>query len=131
MGERGEKYYDREDVITRYGKYHRPFCHVLRNVANYNRERLRSWKDAQALGLQPCGLCKPYGSPTNTASPGSFVAGQATGAAAEEKRREELAGTDIADIRRLNQESTLRQEAIISQLERFAELMKSTDRASC
>lgn len=131
MGQRGEKYYDREDVITSYGKYHRPSCHVLRNVANHNRKRLRSWKDAQALGLQPCGLCKPYSSLTSSVSAGYFVTGQRTGAATEEKRRDELAATDTAAIRRLHQESTFRQDAIISQLERFAELMKSTDRASC
>jgi hypothetical protein len=131
MGKRGEKYYDGEDVITSYGKYHRPFCHVLRNVANYNRKRLRSWKDAEALGLQPCGLCKPYNSLTSTLPAGSFANGQGTGVVSTGKWRDELAATEMAGIRRLQQESTLRQDAIISQLERFAELMKSTDRASC
>lgn len=121
MGKSEEKYYDREDVITSYGRYHRPFCHALRNVANYNRKRLRSWKDAQALGLQPCGLCKPYGSPASTLSPVSLATGQGTGATASEKRRDELA---VAETAQSN-------DAIISQLERIFQFMKSPDRASC
>jgi hypothetical protein len=130
MGNTGEKYYEREDVITSSGKYHRPFCHVLRNVANYNRKRLQCWKDAQTLGLQPCGLCKPYSSPASTLSAGSFVTGQGTVAAAAEKG-DELTATAFADIKTLHEESMQRQDALISQMERFVELMKSTDRASC
>jgi hypothetical protein len=131
MGQGGEKYYDREDVITSSGKYHRPFCHVLRNVSKYNRKRLRSWKEAHDQGLQPCGLCKPYSSPATTISAGSLVVKQGAGAVEGEKGRDDLTAAEIADIRRSREESTQRQDAIISQLERFAELMKSTDRASC
>ena len=73
MSQGREKHYDDEDVVTSSGKYHRPFCHVLLKVSKYNRKRLRSWKDALALGLQPCGLCSPYSPPDDTPSVGSVV----------------------------------------------------------
>lgn len=69
-----EKYFDEEDVITSYQKYHRVSCTIVGNIEARNRKRLRSWKDAVALGLVPCRVCKPYHeSPsTNATTPESL-----------------------------------------------------------
>ena len=65
-----EKYYDEEDVIGSYGRYHRVSCRIVGNIEPRNRKRLRSWKSAVALGLIPCRVCKPFfeSSSTNAAA---------------------------------------------------------------
>jgi hypothetical protein len=53
-------YLDEEDVFTSLTKYHRPSCHMIEKVRRRNFKRLKSWKSAVALGLEPCGICNPF-----------------------------------------------------------------------
>ncbi|MDQ2976120.1 MAG: hypothetical protein M3R69_12010 [Acidobacteriota bacterium] len=55
-----EPYYDEEEVVGSYGKYHRKSCHLIRNIYERNRKRLQSWQKAVDLGLEPCGVCNPF-----------------------------------------------------------------------
>ena len=63
---RGEKYFDEEDVIASFGKYHRVSCKIVELIQPWNPKRLRSWKDAVALNLVACRICKPYSEPAST-----------------------------------------------------------------
>ena len=58
-----EPYYI-EEVIGSYFTYHRPTCHIIRQVARHNYKRLRDHKEAQALWLKPCKHCRPAFDPT-------------------------------------------------------------------
>jgi hypothetical protein len=52
-------YYDDEDVLTSSTKYHRPSCYMVSKVRPRNLKRLKSWRSAVKLGLEPCGICVP------------------------------------------------------------------------
>jgi hypothetical protein len=53
-------YYDEEEVIGSSSKYHSLSCHLIKKINRANLKKLRSWKEAVALGLNPCGVCTPY-----------------------------------------------------------------------
>lgn len=55
-----EDYFLDEEVIGSYTKYHRPFCHIVKNIDKRNRKRLRNWQEAVVLGLTPCSICRPF-----------------------------------------------------------------------
>jgi hypothetical protein len=58
-------YYDDEDVYTSSTKYHRSSCHMIGKIRRRNLKRLKSWRSAVELGLEPCGICMPpSGAPT-------------------------------------------------------------------
>ncbi len=59
-GQQAERYYTEEDVIGSASRYHRPSCHVIRNIPRNNYKLLQNWQVAVALGLTPCGVCKPF-----------------------------------------------------------------------
>ncbi len=54
------EYYDEEEVAGSYYRYHRLSCHIISNIHPNNLKRLRSWKNAVDIGLNPCGVCHPY-----------------------------------------------------------------------
>ncbi|MCS7313841.1 MAG: hypothetical protein RMI94_00300 [Bryobacterales bacterium] len=56
---RTQPFYDEEPVIARSNKYHREWCSAVALIGPAQR-RLRSYKEAQELGLEPCRICKPY-----------------------------------------------------------------------
>lgn len=62
MGARRDRkpYYDEEPVIGGAVKYHRESCWAV-GMIGASQKRLKSWKEALQLGLQPCGVCKPFG----------------------------------------------------------------------
>ncbi len=66
-----DKFFDKEPVICSYLKYHRASCNNVGAIEARNRKKRRSWKDAVALGLVPCRICRPYyeASPTTTPTP--------------------------------------------------------------
>ena len=131
MGKSGEKYYDREDVITSYGKYHRPFCHVLRNVANYNRKRLRSWKDAQARACnRVASVSLTVRRPARFRLILSYLGKESVPRRMRRAHmnRRQMYSPISFECRKSRRRGKRRGP---NQMERFVELMKSTDRASC
>jgi hypothetical protein len=52
------------EVIGSSNSYHLPTCHIIRQIKKRNYKRLRDWKEAVALQLSPCPLCRPYSPPT-------------------------------------------------------------------
>ena len=54
------RYYDEEEVIGSSNMFHRPSCHLIDNIYRRNFKRFRSWEGAAALGLEPCGICRPF-----------------------------------------------------------------------
>ncbi len=62
MGAKRERkpYYDEEPGIAGAVKYHRESCWAV-GMIGAGQKRLKSWKKALQLGLQPCGVCKPFG----------------------------------------------------------------------
>jgi hypothetical protein len=61
MGTRRDRkpYYDEEPVIAGAMKYHREFCPSVAMIGPSQR-RLKSWKEALHLGLEPCRKCRPF-----------------------------------------------------------------------
>ncbi len=85
-------YYDEEEVIGSAYKYHRPWCHIIKNIRPKNEKLLSSWKSAADLGLTPCGVCNPYFAPTpesEESNPSStLTAATATAGTLGDTRRE-------------------------------------------
>ena len=48
-----------EIVIGNVFTYHRPDCHILRNVDRYRLKKFQTWEEAVAEGMKPCGVCRP------------------------------------------------------------------------
>ncbi len=62
--------YDRPDepfffgeVIASAMTYHRPTCHIIRQIEPRNYKRLHDWQEASNLGLKPCANCRPFSAP--------------------------------------------------------------------
>ena len=55
-----DDYIDKEAVVGSLYKYHRITCHTIRRIYGKNHKRLSSWKASVDLGLEPCGICRPY-----------------------------------------------------------------------
>ena len=53
------------EVIGSVFSYHRPSCHIIQLIYGRNYKRLRNWEEAVALGLDPCGVCRPQFIPPN------------------------------------------------------------------
>lgn len=53
-------YWDTEDVVGSYYKYHRPSCPAIQRIYRRNLKTLSSWRAAAAIGLEPCLICNPY-----------------------------------------------------------------------
>ena len=53
------------EVIGSVFSYHRPTCHIIQLISGRNYKRLRNWEEAVALGLDPCGVCRPHFIPPN------------------------------------------------------------------
>jgi hypothetical protein len=56
----GTSYYDTEEVVGSYYKYHRLSCPAIQRIYRRNLKRLSSWRAAAEIGLQPCLVCDPY-----------------------------------------------------------------------
>lgn len=90
-----ESYYLGE-VIGSFSTYHRPTCHIVSKIERCNYKRLRDWREAVDLGLQPCSICRPYkGDSTNIGS------GQTDAANEKPENKEPLSASQLADRRRI------------------------------
>lgn len=47
------------EVIGSALSYHQPTCHIVRQIHWRNYKRLRDWREAVSLGLNPCPHCRP------------------------------------------------------------------------
>lgn len=119
MGARRDRkpYYDEEPVIGGAVKYHRESCWAV-GMIGASQKRLKSWKEALQLGLQPCGVCKPFGYELWKASqPSEKTAGAAPALLALEVAAEESAPDNAA-------ESVISRDSIFGTFQRICETLK-------
>ena len=116
------------EVIGSVFSYHRPTCHIIQLIYGRNYKRLRNWEEAVALGLDPCGVCRPHFIPPNKVAEAqpmrqSLVLSPEKLALLEEMRSELAARRDEAEAEESEAEEELGQGQLAEVTEKLEEAL--------
>lgn len=89
------------EVIGSAMSYHRPTCHIIRQIKKRNYKRLHDWQEAWNLGLKPCPHCRPFHAPGQAAPTSATPAPAESVEAPATPSVTPLSAGDLGDRRRV------------------------------